>query len=61
MTAESRHLSLYDGQELAGRIVVGENGEAVAFDRGGKRIGVFVNFRAAAAAIPSIEPAERRQ
>ena len=56
-----RHLSIYDGRELLGRIVVGENGEAVAFDHCGKRIGVFVNFRAAAAAIPPIEPAGRRQ
>jgi hypothetical protein len=49
----TRKLSLYDGQELVGTIKVAEDGTAVAFDPGGKRVGSFPSLKAASAAFNS--------
>jgi hypothetical protein len=46
-----RELSIYDGRECLGRIVVAANGKARAFDRQGKLLGAFANYEAASAAI----------
>ena len=56
-----RELSVYDGQECVGKIKVADDGEAVAFDRCGKRLGTFPTIKAAFAAFnSSVEQASQQ-
>jgi hypothetical protein len=45
--ARTRELSVYDGQEYIGTIKLREDGEAIAFDQRGKRLGSFPSLKAA--------------
>jgi hypothetical protein len=53
-----RELALYDGQECIGTIKVADDGSARAFDRRGKRLGLFPSLKAASAAFDI--PVERQ-
>jgi hypothetical protein len=46
-------LTVYDGTTLAG-IITERNGEFIAFDIAGRRLGVFTNQRDAVRAIPAV-------
>ena len=48
----TRELAVYDGQECIGAIKVAEDGNHVAFDPSGKRLGSFPSLKAASAALP---------
>ncbi len=60
MKPRARELAVYDGQECVGTIKVADDGNAVAFDRNGKRRGSFPSFKAASDALGSIEQAPQQ-
>ena len=57
MKPRAREIAVYDGQECIGTIKLADDGNAIAFDRHGKRRGCFPSFQAAADALGSIDPA----
>jgi hypothetical protein len=62
MTRRQRRLFIYSGRDRLGRIDIGADGEARAFDRRGKLLGKFPSLKAASAAFKSVvEPRAERQ
>ncbi len=57
-TSRTRELAVYDGRDCIGTIKVAADGQAVAFDRDGKRLGKFPTYTAASAVFDKLAKSE---